>query len=313
MAVARETSLAAYRRGQRWEQRYEPQRLDEPDGVRLRRRGAYLITGGLGGNRVGTREVARAGVSGEAGVDHAGLLPGATTGRSGWTGTPTLKPIPAGIRALLEIEAAGAEILIGVADAADERAMAAAIEGAWMRWGRIDGVIHAAGLPGGGLVQLKTREAAAAVLAPKVKGTRVLEDLLRENPPDFLVLCSSINAIGGGSGAVNYCAANLFLDTFAASPHALAGTHVVAIGWDAWQESGMAASRVVPAHMRKRPRRCSSSRRSGTTRGSRRCGGSWARGSSGWRSSRKTSRCCCSSWLNGSGPTRGRQRKRAPR
>jgi len=35
------------------------------------------------------------------------------------------------------------------------------------QWGKINGVIHAAGLPGGGVVQLKTTEMAENVLAQR--------------------------------------------------------------------------------------------------------------------------------------------------
>ena len=42
------------------------------------------------------------------------------------------------------------------------------------RFGALQGAIHAAGLPGGGVIQLKTAEAAERVLAPKLQGTRSL-------------------------------------------------------------------------------------------------------------------------------------------
>ena len=52
----------------------------------------------------------------------------------------------------------------------DEAAMRAVVDQARARFGRIDGVIHAAGIAGGGMIQLKTPEVADAVLAPKVTG-----------------------------------------------------------------------------------------------------------------------------------------------
>ena len=59
-------------------------------------------------------------------------------------------------------------------------------------------LIHAAGLPGGGLLQVKTPETAAAVLAPKVQGALALEPLLAQPGLDFVLLCSSITALSGG-------------------------------------------------------------------------------------------------------------------
>jgi acyl carrier protein len=95
-------------------------------------------------------------------------------------------------------------------------------------------------VPGAGLIQLKSREAADAVLAPKVDGTRVLQSVLTEltemqgdEPPELLVLFSSINAVTGGLGQVDYCAANAYLDAVA---EAGAGDLPwVAIDWCEWQ------------------------------------------------------------------------------
>ncbi|MCG3148783.1 MAG: D-alanine--poly(phosphoribitol) ligase subunit 1 [Verrucomicrobiae bacterium] len=110
--------------------------------------------------------------------------------------------------------------------------------------GRITGVIHAAGVPGGGAVQLKTREAALEVMRAKIHGTRVLAEVLAEQPPDFLVLCSSVNSAIGEFGQVDYCAANAFLDAFA---HANTGMRTIAINWDMWSEVGMAVDTKVSA------------------------------------------------------------------
>jgi phthiocerol/phenolphthiocerol synthesis type-I polyketide synthase E len=126
------------------------------------------------------------------------------------------------------------------ADVADEAAMRAAVHQARERFGPIQAAIHAAGVPGGGVIQLKTAEAAERVLAPKLQGTRALAAALAGEPLDILVLCSSTFGVTGGVGQVDYCAANSFLDAFARH-HSARGTRTVAIGWGAWQEVGMAA------------------------------------------------------------------------
>ena len=48
----------------------------------------------------------------------------------------------------------------------------------YSNYGAINGVIHSAGVPAGGLIQLKTPETVEPVLSPKVKGTMVLDSLL---------------------------------------------------------------------------------------------------------------------------------------
>ena len=242
-AIDHSARVIAYRRGQRWAQTYEPQPLAKAQHlVPLRPKGVYLITGGLGGiGLVLARWLAE-----EVRARLVLTTRSAFPDREKWEGwlasNPPTESTAQRISALLEIERAGGELLIGVADASDESAMRSVVKEARQRWGRIDGAIHAAGLPGGGLIEQKTREAVDPVLAPKVRGTRILEKLLESDRPDFLVLCSSINAILCRAGAVDYSAANLFLDAFAVSKHALEGTRVVSIGWDAWKETGMAVN-----------------------------------------------------------------------
>jgi NAD(P)-dependent dehydrogenase (short-subunit alcohol dehydrogenase family) len=65
------------------------------------------------------------------------------------------------IRAVQEQEAARSEVLVGEADVADEARLRAVVDAARARFGRIDGVIHSAGIAGAGMIQLKTRDAAA--------------------------------------------------------------------------------------------------------------------------------------------------------
>jgi hypothetical protein len=100
-------------------------------------------------------------------------------------------------------------------------------------------VLHAAGVPGTGLMQFKQPGDADQVLAPKLAGTKALADVLRLGRPgevelDFLVLFSSITSVtGGGPGQVDYCAANAYLDAYA-QRYAAPGRRVLAVGWGEW-------------------------------------------------------------------------------
>jgi NADP-dependent 3-hydroxy acid dehydrogenase YdfG len=95
--------------------------------------------------------------------------------------------------------------------------MQVAITEALEKFGQINGVIHAAGIAGGGMIQLKTEDLVNSVFAPKIKGTLVLEEILKFKniTLDFLVLCSSQSSILSEFGQVDYCAANAFLDVYA--------------------------------------------------------------------------------------------------
>jgi len=58
---------------------------------------------------------------------------------------------------------------------------------------------------------------------------------------DFIVLFSSLNAITGGFGQMDYSAANAFLDAFAQAHDRYKGTRIISIDWDRWPGIGMAS------------------------------------------------------------------------
>jgi acyl carrier protein len=110
-------------------------------------------------------------------------------------------------------------------------------------------VVHAAGVPGRGLLQAKSRDEAAAVLAPKVAGTLALDAALEGESLDFFALYSSATAVVGGVGEVDYCAANAFLDAYAETRRA-EGRPMVSVNWapwqwDTWQSAAFAAQPEV--------------------------------------------------------------------
>ncbi|MGI2902882.1 SDR family NAD(P)-dependent oxidoreductase [Tolypothrix sp. VBCCA 56010] len=235
--------VIAYRGFHRWVQNFEPIRLDEAkkETPRLKERGVYLITGGLGG-------------IGLVLAQHLALQVGAKlilTGRSAfpardeweqWLSTHDEQDvISCKIRKVLELEELGAEVLVSSADVTNSEQMQQAIAQAQKQFGQLNGVIHAAGVPGGGVIQRKTPEMAESILAPKVKGTLVLDSILKDVQLDFFVLCSARTGILGGFGQVDYVGANAFLDAFAHHKTHQDGTFTVAIDWCAWQEVGMAA------------------------------------------------------------------------
>jgi NAD(P)-dependent dehydrogenase (short-subunit alcohol dehydrogenase family) len=156
------------------------------------------------------------------------------------------------VERLLALEQLGGEVLVVTADVADAEQLARAVAQAVARFGAIHAVIHAAGVPGGGLIQLRGEAQAAGVLAPKVRGALLLEQLLPAAALDLYVLCSSLAAVLGGAGQADYCAANAFLDAMAAAA-AARGAAAVSIAWDAWREVGMAAEAPAtrPRHARR--------------------------------------------------------------
>ena len=234
--------VVAYRATERWVQDFESVQLAQSQTPALRSQGVYLITGGLGGVGLALAEHLAGSVKAKLVlVGRTGLPP-----RDQWPqlladgdpqGNPTRR-----IRAVMALEALGAEVLAVAADVTDPSQMQAAVRQARARFGAINGVLHTAGVLDDGVIQLKEEKAALAVLAPKVRGTLVLEQALAGQPLDFMVLFSSISAFSGLAGQVDYAAANAFLDAYAQDRMLRDGTYTVAVNWSQWQDVGMAAA-----------------------------------------------------------------------
>ncbi|UXY15521.1 SDR family NAD(P)-dependent oxidoreductase [Chitiniphilus purpureus] len=218
--------LVAYRGLHRWLPEYRPAPRDVPATPRLRQGGTYLITGGLGG----------------IGLALARQLAGRWQARLVLLARTPAKAQPA----LDALAASGAQVLALAADVADAAALQAALAQARQRFGRIDGVIHAAGVPGGGMIADRSRAAVDAVFAPKLRGTQLLLAALQHEPPDFVLLCASLTALAGGFGQIDYCAANAFQDAYAAHAARQGGPAVFSVDWDTWRGIGMAAGQTLP-------------------------------------------------------------------
>jgi acyl transferase domain-containing protein/SAM-dependent methyltransferase/acyl carrier protein len=146
-------------------------------------------------------------------------------------------------RAIAKLGKLGATAVVLNADVGDADQMRAVLAEVRQEFGAIHGVIHAAGIAGGGTIQVKAREDAEKELASKVKGTLVLDSLLRDDALDFFVLCSSYTSVAGGFGQICYSAANAFLDAFARyrACHSTE-TFTTSIAWDRWRNVGMATA-----------------------------------------------------------------------
>ena len=151
--------------------------------------------------------------------------------------------------ALRDLRESGAEVMVLRADVADEAQMRAALSEMYRRFGPPDGIIHTAGILGQGLIHDRTPSDIRAVFEPKAVGLMLLDRLLAERgiAPDFLVLCSSLAAVAPILGQVDYCAANAFLDAYAAYRSRSGATAAISIDWGFWQELGMIEQAQVPA------------------------------------------------------------------
>ena len=244
--------VVAYRGTRRWVQVFEPVRLEKETGTgpSLRENGVYLITGGLGG--IGLELAHYLAETVRARLVLIGRTP--MPAREEWPLYLSTHDAENGdygkIKRLQALEDLGAEVMVASADVADEEKMGEIIAETRHRFGAIHGVIHAAGIAGGGIIQVKVPEAAAAVLAPKVKGTLVLDALLSEDKLDFVLLCSGLSSVLGAPGQVDYCGANAFLDAFAHRNATQNRPWTVTVNWDLWGEVGLAVNTPVPHELK---------------------------------------------------------------
>lgn len=144
------------------------------------------------------------------------------------------------VEALSRLRQAGACADYEMADVSDRVGMQR-LGSTLERLGGVDGVVHAAGVAGGGLMMARSDVAIDAVLAPKVAGTVALLDSLPIRDGGVCVLFSSHAALMGDVGQGDYAAANAFLDAVARSPWSSGRTRIVSINWGAWRDVGMAA------------------------------------------------------------------------
>lgn len=238
--------IVASRNGRRWVQTFEPLSVapSQPP-LTVRQRGTYLITGGLGGIGLVFAEQLAETVQARLVLVGRSSFPARDQWEAWLEGHDETDAVSSKIRKLQALENMGADLLVVSADVSDESQMRSALAQAKKAFGPIHGIVHTAGVPGGGIIQLKTREMAEKVLAPKVKGTLVLASVLQDAPLDFFVLCSSRSSILGGFGQVDYGAANAFLDVFAHYSRTHDSTPVISVNWDAWQDVGMLVNKAA--------------------------------------------------------------------
>ena len=238
MRSVAQDAIVTYRQTTRLVETLEPLELGEPaSGHGIEHGGVYLITGGTGG--LGLELADR--LASEFRAHLVLISRTAAPPESEWQSlladnavTDTKK---AQIRRLIQIRAAASGLIVAQGDVTNPDAMRKSVALAQSRFGRIDGVFHAAGVLDDGPILLKSATSAMRVLDPKVRGTLVLEEILRDVPYKFLVLFSSISSLLAPPGQIDYAAANAFLDTFAQGREG----RVLAVNWDAWRKVGMAA------------------------------------------------------------------------
>ncbi|HTJ43578.1 MAG TPA: SDR family NAD(P)-dependent oxidoreductase [Kofleriaceae bacterium] len=154
------------------------------------------------------------------------------------------------IRATLAaIERAGAPVVYHAVDVRDG-AFASVIADVYRRHGRVDGVIHGAGVLEDKLMRDKKRDSFERVVATKLAGAHALAGALRDDTK-FVALFASIAGAFGNRGQVDYACANDALDALAWSLSSKIKGRVVSIDWGPWAGAGMVSPELEREYARR--------------------------------------------------------------
>ena len=105
--------------------------------------------------------------------------------------------------------------------------------------GTINGVVHAAGVPGKSIIQTKSLQEFDSVVRPKVFGSYILESVIPPESVDFYLYFSSVATTFPSAGQSDYAAGNYYLDTISQNQKDK-NIKKVTCDWVAWKEVGMA-------------------------------------------------------------------------
>ena len=199
--------------------------------------GVYLITGGLGGlGRIFAREIAQA---------HGDVVL-VLTGRS---------PLPMADERVQALRSLGARVEYWAVDVSQVAQVKGLVQGLVHRHGKLDGVIHSAGVLKDSFALKKTAQELSEVFAPKVKGLSALGEATQGLVLDYFVAFSSVSGEFGNLGQADYAAANAYMDEYmqerARQVSQGHGTgHSLSVNWPLWAQGGMQVDEGTLQRMR---------------------------------------------------------------
>jgi acyl transferase domain-containing protein/NAD(P)H-dependent flavin oxidoreductase YrpB (nitropropane dioxygenase family)/NAD(P)-dependent dehydrogenase (short-subunit alcohol dehydrogenase family) len=138
-------------------------------------------------------------------------------------------------------------------DVRDAEAVSRLVADIRARHGRLDTIVHGAGLCEDKLIADKTPESFGRVFGTKVGGARAI---VAAAPPDLahLVVFGSVSGVFGNRGQADYAAANDALDTLARTwQHARVAGRVLSVDWGPWapEAGGMVTAELAREYARR--------------------------------------------------------------
>ncbi|PEM81596.1 hypothetical protein CN627_28225, partial [Bacillus wiedmannii] len=205
----------------------------------IEKNGVYLISGGLGGlGFIFSKYLAE--------KFKATLV---LTGRSELSEEKRIK--------IQELEALGSRVLYIICDVSRREEVQALYNRLKSEFGKINGVIHSAGVIRDAFILKKTKEEMQDVIAPKLYGTINLDEVLKDEELDFFVMFSSTASVIGNPGQSDYSYSNSFMDHYAELRTNLKNKRLrhgksVSINWPLWQDGGMKVDKITEEELKSR-------------------------------------------------------------
>ncbi|MGD6960813.1 SDR family NAD(P)-dependent oxidoreductase [Fictibacillus phosphorivorans] len=209
-----------------------PQLSEDTKSKVLKRKGVYLITGGLG----------------SLGMLFADYLARKVQARIVLTGRSEITDFQQ--ENINKIQAQGSQIIYRRVDMSDREEVFKLIEEIKENFGEVNGVIHSSGVIQDSLFLQKTKNQMENVLAAKVTGTVNLDEATKNENIDFFVVFSSLSAILGNLGQSDYSFANSFMDQYVLKRDQLRkmGERIgksLSINWPYWENGGMSIGQAM--------------------------------------------------------------------
>jgi acyl transferase domain-containing protein/NAD(P)H-dependent flavin oxidoreductase YrpB (nitropropane dioxygenase family)/NAD(P)-dependent dehydrogenase (short-subunit alcohol dehydrogenase family) len=145
---------------------------------------------------------------------------------------------------LAALQRVGSKVHYYPVDVRDEEAFGGLIDRIYSSFGRLDGVIHGAGVIEDKLIPDKTPESFDRVFDTKADSAFILSRKLRPESLKFLVFFASVAGRFGNRGQGDYAAANEVLNKLASQLDREWPGRVISMNWGPWDTDGMVSPEV---------------------------------------------------------------------
>jgi acyl transferase domain-containing protein/NAD(P)-dependent dehydrogenase (short-subunit alcohol dehydrogenase family)/acyl carrier protein len=148
------------------------------------------------------------------------------------------------VQSIESLRRTGAKVEYHSVDVRREEAFGELIDRIYREHGRLDVVVHGAGIIEDKLIRDKTPESFDRVVHTKADSAFLLSRKLRPESLQCLLLMSSVTAAFGNRAQADYAAANGIMNGLSVLLAAQWPAHVVAMNWGPWGSSGMVSEEV---------------------------------------------------------------------